>query len=629
MSQGLIFDDKLFDEIPDDVLFDLHLTLEQSGNRSKDGDGGSFWESLEPLRTSGYVRNGWPSLGLNSSQELKLTSSLNLNVDPDGDNLLDNEGIDPSEVNQSVASKTTIAMIKTEELPPKVGPVTRGRKRRNNKDEVNVKEEKMEEPITVAEYHFEDANAPSSGNRPDSQINVVIADFTKLIGTQETLLSEIEKKIKKLDPKQLNEFSELQQQLFQLQQQLKTEGKELNDMFKRWLLETNHIVHITNLLQKINVQTQKSDVYVTELQHLASESDKAVASLVIIDQPLSQVVFKGRPLDGSFEIKLIPGARCETVKHSEVYTKVNSDDEAWRTTKNAIQNSTSKLDKHSLAIIRDIKLNISSRMTPIFFNFGCSIKTSGDEFTVMTENSSAVIVITNESQWGEAATKLFHLEAYRNNATEIPWTLYANILHRFVLRASALELKSNSKSLEGDRNGRGLADWELSYIHSKFFSGKSKIGAEESKKQFWTWFGHVLTTIRFKRHVRVLWLNGCVYGLIAKKDCNKILKNELPGAFIIRFSDSLAGSFAVAYATDDPDEKVKHYLIKPEEISANKALPEFLKDKILFKHLVYPDLSSDGKIIKAPKESVFGEYYKKTEKASPKELDKLGYVQNL
>jgi len=626
MSQGLVFDDKLFGEIPDDILFDLHLTLEQSG--PKEADSGSFWESLPPLRTSGYV-SGWNPL--NASQEIKLTSSLNLNIDPDANDLMDNEGVDPSEVNKTVASKNINSNKSEPSSPPPSppppsgpGPVTRGRKRRNNKDEVKIKEEKMEEPTVIADFHFEDPN----GKRPDSQINTVLADFTKLLSTQETLLHEIEKKIEKLDPKQLNAFSELQQQLFQLQQQLKTESKEMNDMFRRWLLETDHLVHITSLLQSISVQTQRSDVYVTELQHLASESDKTVASLVIIDQPLSQVVFKGRPLDGSFEIKLIPGARCEALKHSEVYTKVNSEDEAWRTTKNAIQNSTAKLDKQYFATIKDIKLNISSRMTPIFFNFGCSIKSTSDEFTVMTENSSAVIVITNESQWGEAATKLFHLEAFRNTH-EIPWTLYANMLHRFVFRASALELKANSKSVDADRVGRGLTDWELSYVHTKFFSGKSKIGVEESKKQFWSWFGHVLTTIRFKRHVRVLWLNGCVYGLIAKKDCNKLLKNELPGAFIIRFSDSLAGSFAVAYATDDPDEKVKHYLIKPEEISANKALPEFLKDKQLFKHLVYPDLSSDGKIIKAPKESVFGEFYKKSDKTSTKELDKLGYVQNL
>jgi len=58
------------------------------------------------------------------------------------------------------------------------------------------------------------------------------------------------------------------------------------------------------------------------------------------------------------------------------------------------------------------------------------------------------------------------------------------------------------------------------------------------------------------------------------------LRDHRTGTFIIRFSDSLPGSFAVAYKADDtgPD-RVRHYLIKPEEISNTKSLPDFLRDK--------------------------------------------------
>jgi hypothetical protein len=57
-----------------------------------------------------------------------------------------------------------------------------------------------------------------------------------------------------------------------------------------------------------------------------------------------------------------------------------------------------------------------------------------------------------------------------------------------------------------------------------------------------------------------------IYGLVTKKECNKLLATEEPGTFIIRFSDSVGGSLAVAYATDDIKDRVKHYLIKPEGI---------------------------------------------------------------
>lgn len=38
---------------------------------------------------------------------------------------------------------------------------------------------------------------------------------------------------------------------------------------------------------------------------------------------------------------------------------------------------------------------------------------SSDEFSVKSEETNAVIVITNESQWGEAATRIYHAEAFK------------------------------------------------------------------------------------------------------------------------------------------------------------------------------------------------------------------------
>jgi len=37
--------------------------------------------------------------------------------------------------------------------------------------------------------------------------------------------------------------------------------------------------------------------------------------------------------------------------------------------------------------------------------------------------------------------------------------------------------------------------------------------------------------------------------------CNGLLKNEEVGTFIIRFSESYPGLFAIAYVDDDPYEK--------------------------------------------------------------------------
>jgi hypothetical protein len=117
-----------------------------------------------------------------------------------------------------------------------------------------------------------------------------------------------------------------------------------------------------------------------------------------------------------------------------------------------------------------------------------------------------------------------------------------------------------------------------------------------------------------------------IYGFVTKKECAKLLQGSESGVFIIRFSDSVPGSFAVAYVTDDPNanDKVKHYLIKSEDIGSNKSLPDFLREKQQFKTLSYVDPVTSKSIVES-KESVFSELYSKRSKPKD-EMETRGYV---
>lgn len=120
-----------------------------------------------------------------------------------------------------------------------------------------------------------------------------------------------------------------------------------------------------------------------------------------------------------------------------------------------------------------------------------------------------------------------------------------------------------------------------------------------------------------------------MYGLISKKDCSRLLASEEKGTFIIRFSDSVPGSFAVAYTTDDPADRVKHYLVKPEDIGSNKSLPDFLKEKPQFKTLIMVHIGS-GKTHKISKNEAFSSYYSKRDTNDrDSKIRGAGYVQNL
>ena len=124
-------------------------------------------------------------------------------------------------------------------------------------------------------------------------------------------------------------------------------------------------------------------------------------------------------------------------------------------------------------------------------------------------------------------------------------------------------------------------------------------------------------------------LGRLIFGLSSKKDCQRLLRHEPTGSFLIRFSDSVAGSFAVAYCSLDPNQKVKHYLIKPEDIGANKTLPDFLKEKKIFQTLIRLNTAT-GETTKLDKDVAFAAYTsgKAKEKIKP-ERDTQGYVQNL
>lgn len=116
-----------------------------------------------------------------------------------------------------------------------------------------------------------------------------------------------------------------------------------------------------------------------------------------------------------------------------------------------------------------------------------------------------------------------------------------------------------------------------------------------------------------------------IYGIITKQYCDKLLKDEEVGTFVIRFSDSSPGSFAVAYVSDDSKDKIKHYLIQTEDIGPNKSLPEFLKDKHQFQNLCtlhIPSLTT----FKKRKEVVFGGLFSKKQQ---NRTTKGGYVQDL
>jgi hypothetical protein len=139
----------------------------------------------------------------------------------------------------------------------------------------------------------------------------------------------------------------------------------------------------------------------------------SVAALAITQQPFAQVVFKQRSLDTEYNVDLIHGAKTVLEKASQVQAVI-SDEETWKSAKPLDGEKVSFEQNRNRAIFKDLKINVSTRMTPIYLKFICNVTQKGKPALVPVTStlSNPIIVITNESQWGEAAGKLLMLELF-------------------------------------------------------------------------------------------------------------------------------------------------------------------------------------------------------------------------
>lgn len=178
---------------------------------------------------------------------------------------------------------------------------------------------------------------------PDSKGKSLIAEIMNQQKKQEQQLEDLVKRQSKITASDRDEFNELQQLLFKLHQQIATQLKELNDLFRKEVLPSVELGTIEKLVQILHLQQQRVDLYRQELGHIANGDKKryswsyllhnpSVATLTIIEQPVSQIVFKGRTIEGKYVVQLLPGAKVEIETPSVVQASI-SDEESWKSNK--------------------------------------------------------------------------------------------------------------------------------------------------------------------------------------------------------------------------------------------------------------------------------------------------------
>jgi hypothetical protein len=147
------------------------------------------------------------------------------------------------------------------------------------------------------------------------------------------------------------------------------------------------------------------------------------------------------------------------------------------------------------------------------------------------------------------------------------------------------------------------------------FDAKPTITQNDFDK-FWEWFGPLLHKIRYQRHMCALWTKGYICGFLAREEVEPVLKNELIGTFLVRFSER-TDKLAVSYQSSDSygRTKVKHYLLKADDThGAKKTLPDFLrdyKDFVCILQLTTEKYTEKRILRRCDKDTVLSEFYSK------------------
>eukprot|EP01119_Soliformovum_irregulare_P020765 TRINITY_DN6781_c0_g1_i2.p1 TRINITY_DN6781_c0_g1~~TRINITY_DN6781_c0_g1_i2.p1 ORF type:complete len:242 (-),score=84.49 TRINITY_DN6781_c0_g1_i2:24-749(-) len=192
--------------------------------------------------------------------------------------------------------------------------------------------------------------------------------------------------------------------------------------------------------------------------------------------------------------------------------------------------------------------------------FTIQVKVGQLVFQVETPPSNSFVVITNEVQYEEALQILIRPSFPKQG---LAWVEFANLLQKHFVISTRQELQAPKRCLSLE---------ELDYLHSVFFSRKPGILVSEFDN-FWKWFSPALHKLRHQRPLAQLYQAGLIYGFASREGVNKLLETENWGACVLRFSEKNPGSFAVGYVTST-EERIRHYLVKEEDISGKKTLGE-------------------------------------------------------
>uniref|UniRef100_A0A8C5QF80 Signal transducer and activator of transcription n=1 Tax=Leptobrachium leishanense TaxID=445787 RepID=A0A8C5QF80_9ANUR len=167
------------------------------------------------------------------------------------------------------------------------------------------------------------------------------------------------------------------------------------------------------------------------------------------------------------------------------------------------------------------------------------------------------------------------------------------------------------KSGPNTSNADDLIPW------AKFF----KENMNEKNFPFWLWIEGILEFV--KKHLLCLWNDGCIVGFISKERERALLKEQEPGTFLLRFSESSKeGAITFTWVEKSPNGEPLFHSVEPytkKELSA-VTFPDIIRNYKVMAAENIPDNPLRYLYPNTPKDLAFGKYYSRPKEA-PEPMD--------
>ncbi|NXK65833.1 STAT1 protein, partial [Sylvietta virens] len=161
---------------------------------------------------------------------------------------------------------------------------------------------------------------------------------------------------------------------------------------------------------------------------------------------------------------------------------------------------------------------------------------------------------------------------------------------------------------------RGLNADQLSMLGEKLlgkvcFHHRWPENINDKNFPFWLWIEGILELI--KKHLLCLWNDGCIVGFISKERERALLKDQSPGTFLLRFSESSReGAITFTWVEESQNEPEFHS-VEPytkKELSA-VTFPDIIRNYKVMAAENIPENPLRFLYPNIPKDNAFGKYY--------------------